>query len=70
MGLLLMTLAWRVWLIVTVILMAGVVSRVVFQPTKKSFKQAAGQLPFILIWPLAIFSPKGRSKLFNLTKKI
>lgn len=57
-------IAWRVWLIVTAVLLLNAASRLMFKPSKALAKDVARSIPFIAVWPIAMFSPQGRKKIF------
>lgn len=68
MGLILITMVWRIWLIVTIFLFLNSMTTWLFRPTNKTLKYFFMSLPFIAVWPLAVFSPNGRKIIFRKIK--
>ncbi len=52
-------LIWRLWMLVTAVLIFNVISRFVFSENK-SLGVLFTSLFFVVFWPLAVFSPEGR----------
>lgn len=70
MTLVFMIIAWRVWLVGAALLFLNSLSRLVFNPSLVEFKGLALAIPLIVVWPLALFAPKGRAMLLKRVKKL
>lgn len=60
----------RVLIIGYALLMLNRISRIAFNPTKREIRDAIGSLPFIAVWPLAVFSKRGRTIMLKKAKEI
>jgi hypothetical protein len=65
MSLFYIVMAWRIWIVVAAVLFLNPLASFAFGPSKTSFCNLLKSLPFILIWPLAVFAPAGRAVLFK-----
>ncbi len=66
---------WRVYALVSIILIVNALARIIFhddifKDTEQDNLRIAKNLLFILVWPLAIFSPNGRRAISMRTRKI
>lgn len=68
MSIILIILVWRLWLVGTILLFLNSITTWLFNPNKKTFKAFLMSIPFIAVWPLAVFSPNGRKIIFKRIK--
>lgn len=70
MSLAMMLLIWRAWLTIAMLLLLNSVAAWVFKPSWQRLRGLIKSIPFIVAWPLAIFSPAGRAILLNRLQKL
>lgn len=58
-------MALRIYFIGMAVFLLNSLSGLLFRPSRKELGKTAKSVLFIPIWPLAVFSPTGRAKLFK-----